>query len=151
LSWLNAPALPYDFAELREGYNLRNLMVSFSEGASGGQVIEPLLNTTKEIVNEITSNNLQLPMTNVVDPKNPDFNPGELNRLLKLYSRLQLHLAILQSIYTPQPNLQGRVNNAFTGNFSASSNVDTLRSLGTILRYHASHIFAFLGLLTSSV
>lgn len=135
MSWLNAPALPYDFCELREGHNLRGLMVTFSEGATAGQVVQPLITATKEIVDEIISKELQLPMTDIVDPNSSEFDVAELNRLLNLYSRLQSHLSVLQSIYNPQPTFHGRVNAPFIGTFNLQGNIDLLRSLGTILRY----------------
>ena len=141
MSWLNAPALPYDFCELREGHNLRGLMVTFSEGATAGQVVQPLITATKEIVDEIISKDLQLPMTNIVDPNSSEFDVAELNRLLNLYSRLQSHLSVLQSIYNPQPTFQGRVNAPFTGTFNLQGNIDLLHSLGTVLRYVPLSVF----------
>ena len=143
MSWLNSPALPYDFCELREGHNLRNLMVILSEGATGGQVVQPLITATKEIVDEITANDLHLP---VVDPNSSDADVAELNRLLSLYTRLQSHLAVLGSIYNPQPSFQGRVIVPFTGTFNLKANIDFLRSLGTIVRYISLSLISFLTL-----
>jgi hypothetical protein len=77
----------------------------------------------------------QLPTTNVCDPENADYDVDDLNQLLKFYSRLQAHLAVLQSIYSPQQSLQGRVNVPFTTIFEEFRFVEMIRELGTILRY----------------
>jgi hypothetical protein len=136
IDFLDSPALPYDFSELRDGYGLRTLLVSFSEGSSTGAVINTLLIKTRCIVDDIMGNDhWQLPTTNVCDPENAGFDVGDLNQLLGLYSRLQAHLAVLQSIYSPQQNLQGRVNVPFTNIFEDSQYVRMIRELGTVLRY----------------
>jgi hypothetical protein len=137
LNFLDSRALPYDFSELRDGYGLRTLMVTFSEGASHGQVISALLQKTRCIVDDIMGNDhWQLPTTNICDPQNADFDVGELNQLLGLYSRLQAHLAVLQSIFSPQQSLQGRVNVPSTQAFDRPEYVGMIGELGTILRYY---------------
>jgi E3 ubiquitin-protein ligase HUWE1 len=131
---LNAPSIPYDFGETRDGHVLRTLMVQFVE-QNGPTVVPPLLNVTREIVAEITNCPVSLPIKNIVDPSNLDFDVGELNRLLRLYSRLHSHLAVLQSIYNQTTNMQGRPNVAHTVPFSVSENVEMLTSIGEVIRF----------------
>ena len=143
LGILNAPSIPYDFGEAREGYALRALMAQFVD-QSGSVVIPPLLDATREIVSEISECSVSLPVKNILDKANIDFDVGELNRLLRLYSRLHSHLAVFQSIYTPTLNMQGRQNIAYTQCFSQSENVEMLASIGTIVRYLSSDFILIL-------
>ena len=134
LGILNAPSMPYDFGEIRDGQVLRALMVQFVD-QNGPTVIPPLLDATKGIVTEISNSPILLPVKNIVDPANMDFDVNELNRLLRLYSRLQSHLAILQSIYNQNTNMQGRASTAHTLPFSQIENVEMLASIGKVVWY----------------
>ena len=131
---MNAPSIPYDFGETRDGHVLRTLMVQFAE-QNGPTVIPPLLDITREIVTEIINCPASLPVKNVVDPANFDFDVAELNRLLQLYSRLHSHLAVLQSIYNQTTNMQGRPNVAFTVPFGLPENIEMLVSIGEVVRF----------------
>jgi hypothetical protein len=131
---LNAPSIPYDFSETRDGHGLRTLMVQFVD-QNGPTIIPPLLNITREIVTEVTNSPVPLPVKNITDPANIDFDLEELNRLLRLYSRLQSHLAVLQSIYSQQLNMQNRPSFAYTVPFQILENVEILALIGIVVRY----------------
>jgi hypothetical protein len=131
---LDAPSIPYDFGETRDGHVLRTLMVQFVD-QNGTTVIPPLLAVTKEIVLEIDNSPISLPIKDITTPANVDFDVNELNRLLQLYSRLQSYLAILQSIYNQTTNMQGRPAVAYTVPFNQSDNVEILFGIGKIIRY----------------
>lgn len=131
---LDAPSIPYDFGETRDGHVLRTLMVQFVD-QNGPTVIPPLLAATKDIVLEISNSQISLPITDITIPANVDFDVDELNRLLRLYSRLQSHLAILQSIYNQTTNMQGRPAVAYTVPFNQPDNVEILFGIGKVIRY----------------
>jgi hypothetical protein len=133
LGTLNAPSIPYDFGETRDGQVLRALMVQFVD-QNGPIVIPPLLDATRNIVGEISNSPISLPVKNFVDPANVDFDVIELNRLFRLYSRLQSHLAILQSIYNQNTNMQGRASIPHTLPFNQMENVEMLASIGNVVR-----------------
>ena len=109
-------------------------MVQFVE-QNGPTVIPPLLNVTREIVAEISNCPASLPTKNIIDPANLDLDVAELNRLLRLYSRLHSHLAVLQSIYNQTTNMQGRPNVAYTVSFNVPENVEMLASVGEVVRF----------------
>lgn len=131
---LNAPSIPYDFGETRDGHVLRTLMVQFAD-QNGPVVLPPLLAVTREIVTEISNSPIALPVKNITDPANVDFDQNELNGLLRLYSRLQSHLAVLQSIVNQTTNMQGRPSVAYTIPFHQAENVEMLASIGKVVRY----------------
>jgi hypothetical protein len=133
LAILNAPSIPYDFGETRDGHCLRNLMTVFAD-QNGPTIIPPLLDATKEILAEIAASPVSLPTTNITDLENVDFDVPQLNQLLRLYSRLQSRLAILQTIYLQTSNMQGRPSVAHTVPFSVAENVDMLSSIGNVVR-----------------
>lgn len=130
---LNAPSIPYDFGETRDGYILRTLMVQFVD-QNGPIIIPPLLDAVKDILSELSDCTASLPVKNITDPGNVDFDVSEFNRLLRLYSRLQSHLAILQSIYNQTTNMQGRPNVAYTLPFDNDENLKMLASIGNVVR-----------------
>jgi hypothetical protein len=136
---LNAPSIPYDFGETRDGYILRTLMVQFVD-QNGPKIIPPLLAAVKEILSELSACTASLPVKNITDPANVDFDVSEFNRLLRLYSRLQSHLSILQSIYNQTTNMQGRPNVAYTFLLDSDENLEMLSLIGKVVRYVALRV-----------
>jgi hypothetical protein len=109
-------------------------MVLFID-VNGSSVIPRVLSVTREILTEISNCSASLPMNNIADPAvQAEIDVPELNTLLRLYLRLQSHLAILQSIYT-QPSNTGRSTVAFTVPFNQAENVEMLGLIGNVVRY----------------
>jgi hypothetical protein len=116
-------------------------MVLFID-VTGSSVIPRLLDVTRDILTEISKSPASLPMKNIADPAvQKELDLPELNNLLRLYSRLQSHLAILQSIYMQPPNMQGRPAAAYTVPFNQPENVEMLGLIGNVVRYivYSSH------------
>lgn len=136
LDILNAPSIPYDFGETRDGYCLRNLMVLFIDVGGSPSVTTRVLDVTREILTSIDDGDISLPPRDIADPAVlEEIDIPALNRLLRLYSRLQSHLAILQSIYMQTQNIQGRPATAYTTPFNQAQNVDMLGVIGDVVRY----------------
>jgi len=131
---LNAPSIPYDFAETRDGYCLRNLMVLFVD-QNGPLIIPHLLDVTRNILSDLLHCGTSLPVGNFAQDADAGFDIPELNKLLHIYSKLQSHLAILQSIYIQTTNLQGRTSAPYTVPFNQPENVEMLGVLGKVVRY----------------
>jgi hypothetical protein len=110
-------------------------MVLFIE-ANAPSIIPRVLRVTREILADISNCPASLPMNNIADPDiQAEINVPELNTLLRLYSRLQSHLAILQSIYTQPSNSPGRHTVAYTIPFNQPENVEMLGLIGNVVRY----------------
>jgi hypothetical protein len=110
-------------------------MVLFIE-VNGPSVIPRVLSVTREILTEISNCPASLPMDNIADPAvQAKIDVPELNTLLRLYSRLQSHLAILQSIYTQPSNTPGRSTVAYTIPFNQAENLEMLGLIGNVVRY----------------
>jgi hypothetical protein len=135
-SIFNAPAIPYDFCESRDGYGIRGLVVQFMD-SNNQTVIGPLLTATKEILDEIAHCPMSLPVFNVTNKEAfpEDFDMLDFNRLLSLYSRLLSHLSLLQSVYNVTTNMQGRPSVPFTPPFNLPQNIDMLTEIGNVIRY----------------
>jgi hypothetical protein len=101
---------------------------------NGQTIVPPLLAVLKDILSDITQSTASLPV-NLTNLDTSSVDIDELNRLLRLYSRLSSHLAILQSIYVQTLNMQGRPTVAFSGPFSEADNVEILAMLGKVIRY----------------
>jgi hypothetical protein len=134
LDILNAPSIPYDFGDTRDGYCLRNLMVIFVEH-NGAAIIPYLLNVTRNLLNDVEASGISLPVTNFADPGETQLDIPKLNNLLRLYSKLQAHQAILQSIYIQSTNMQGRPSIPYTIPFNHPENLEMLGILGGVVRY----------------
>jgi hypothetical protein len=130
LSLLNAPSIPYDFEETRDGLGLRGLMALLVD-QNGQTIVPPLLAVLKEILGDITSNTATIP-PDLIDTSSVDMQ--ELNGLVRLYSRLSSHLAILQSIYNTTMNMQGRPSAPHTVAFSYPANSEIIPQIGKVIR-----------------
>ncbi len=98
-------------------------------------IIPYLLNVTRNLLNDVETSGISLPVTNFVEPSDTQLDIPKLNNLLKLYSKLQAHLAILQSIYIQTTNMQGRPSVPYTIPFNQSENVEMLSTIGKVVRY----------------
>jgi len=136
LQIIEAPGIPYDFAESKDHYTLRSLMMQFAD-QNGGTILPPLIESTRKTVKEIARSSVSFPTTDITDPANRDFDLEEFNRLLDALSRVQSYLALLQAIFNPQAsNVPGRPNVGYTMWLNIEENVELLQSLVTvILRY----------------
>jgi hypothetical protein len=136
LEIIDAPGMPYDFAETRDHHILRALMIQFAD-QNGSIILPPLIDSTRDVLAEIAYSKVQLPTNDITDPENRDFDLQGFNDLLNSFSRVQSYLALLQAIYNPQSNgIQGRPNVGYTMWLNLEENVQLLESIATVvLRY----------------
>lgn len=136
LEIIEAPGIPYDFAESKDHYTLRSLMLQFAD-QNGSTVLPPLIECTRQTIEEIARFSDSFPTTDITDPANRDFDLKEFNQLLDALSRVQSYLALFQALFNPQgSNLQGRPIVGYTMWLNVEENVKLLQSVVTvILRY----------------
>ena len=125
--------MPYDFEETRDGTLLRSLMIQIAD-QNGMTLMPPLLAVTKECLDGIQDNPATLPL-DLTKFDTSAIDVTELDRLLRSYARLSSYLSLLQSIYSQTVNMQGRPLVAYTVPFTQSDNVESLKMIGTIIRY----------------
>ena len=133
LGILNAPALPCDYAETRDGFCLRNLICLFAE-QNGPIVIPHIINATRDILTQIDQSPACLPNRYITDDGLEELDLATINPYLRLLARLLSHLGVLHSIYTQTTNLQGRPNTPYTLPFNQPENVEMIGTLGKIVR-----------------
>jgi E3 ubiquitin-protein ligase HUWE1 len=133
LEIIDAPGMPYDFAESRDHYILRSLMLQFAD-QHGAIIFPPLIDCTRDALAEITHSKVQLPTNDITDPANRNFDLEEFNTLLAAFSRVQSYLALLLAIYNPQANtIQGRPLVGYTMWLNSEENVQLLESVVTVV------------------
>jgi hypothetical protein len=130
---LEAPTLPYDFGETRDGYSVRNLLRQFLD-QNGPQIIPPLLKGLNTALTTISNSPVSIPITMMGAEDAGDRREG-YNKLFDAYAKLHTHLAILQTLYSMTVDMRGRPASAFSAPFGGTDGLEALKLLGNVVRY----------------
>ena len=127
--------MPYDFGESRDGYVLRSLMVEFAD-QHGSVILPPLVEFTRDAVAKVASSKVKLPIKDITQPENQDFDVEEINQLLQTFSKVQSYITLLQAIYNQQSNIQPRPNVGYTMWLNSQENIELFDSITNVIIRH---------------